>query len=47
MAATFGITASYGRVNPESYRTVLQNAAAVLLNDGGEVVPISKGREAS
>lgn len=44
MRAMFGEAATYGRVNPEDYRAALESAAAAMLNDVGEVVPIGKGR---
>lgn len=42
-----GISADYDRGNPERYRAELRDVAAVLLSDGGKVVPIGKGRRSA
>jgi len=45
MAAMFGETATYGRINPEDYRNALESAAAAMLEGSGGIVPFKRANE--
>ena len=45
MAAMFGETATYGRINPEDYRNALESAAAAMLEVSGGIVPFKRAND--